>query len=298
MSSTGITREQRLGVNAINTANSAVSVGRDQRAVVQLDPEHPGFRDLEYRARRNQIAQIAFEYIPGSYVPDAPYTEAEHEAWREVWRHLGPAHEQFVCEPCLEASRRLELPRDRLPQLKEVSEKLQKLSGFRLEPAGGLVDPKVFLTTLGGGVFMATQYIRHPSTPLYTPEPDVVHELIGHATTLSCPALAEINRWIGHAAENTYSAGALERLGRIYWFTVEFGVLWEKGQAKAYGAGLLSSAGELHHLPHKELRPFNFAAIEQQSYDVTRYQPFLFCADSLDDLGRLMHDRMQRWNGR
>ncbi len=289
------TFEQRKGVNVTTTANSAISVDRDQRAIVELDPDHPGFRDAEYRARRNQIAQIAIEYTPGATVPDAPYTEAEHEAWREVWRHLGPAHERHACRPCLEASARLDLPRDRLPQLREVSAKLEELSGFRLEPAGGLVDPKVFLSTLGGGVFMATQYIRHPSTPLYTPEPDVVHELIGHATTLSCPEIADINRMIGAVAGRIDSAEELERLGRIYWFTVEFGVLREAGEPKAYGAGLLSSAGELEQLPQTELRPFDFDVIESQTYDVTQYQPFLYCADSFDDLCRLMYNRLNQW---
>lgn len=280
-----------------NTANSAISLQEGRRAIVQLDPDHPGFRDLAYRERRNQIAQIAIDYLPGTPVPDAPYTPEEHEAWREVWRNLSPAHQQFACREYHEAAAALALPTDRLPQLREVSERLQALSGFRLEPAGGLVDPKVFLSTLGDGIFLATQYIRHPSTPLYTPEPDVVHELCGHAITLASPKLAEINRWIGAAAKVTHTPEAIERLGRIYWFTVEFGVLREEGEIKAYGAGLLSSAGELQNIPNAEIRPFDIDAIMAQAYDVTKYQPILFCVEDFDAFRNTLQDTLSSWQG-
>src|SRR3712207_1467060 len=127
------------------------------------------------------------------------------------------------------------MPRDRIPQLREVSEKVGAVSGFRLEPVAGLVEPRVFLESLAGGVFLSTQYIRHHSTPLYTPEPDVVHELLGHAVTLADERLAELNRLVGEAVRRTASAGALDRLARVYWFTIEFGVLRERGRVKAYG---------------------------------------------------------------
>lgn len=290
-------QQARQGSQVTNTANSAVRRTRDQSALVELDPEHPGFRDQAYRQRRNTIAQIALDYLPGSEIPDAPYVEAEHEVWREVCRQLDPAHERWACEDFLEGKARLGLPTDRLPQLHEVSNRLQGISGFRLEPAGGLVDPKVFLSALGEGIFLATQYIRHASTPMYTPEPDVVHELIGHANSLSAPQLAEINRLVGQAALRTQTEDALTRLGRVYWFTIEFGVVQEGGQTKAYGAGLLSSAGELAHLPEVELRPFDLEAIEAQDYDVTIYQPVLFCADSFDDMLQRMRVHLTNWTG-
>ncbi|MGI8838866.1 MAG: hypothetical protein ACR2H4_19840 [Pyrinomonadaceae bacterium] len=79
--------------------------------------------------------------------------------------------------------KRLAFAPDHIPQLREVNEKLQAISGFRLEPAAGLVEPRVFLESLASGTFLCTQYIRHHSTPLYTPAPDVVHEIVGHAVT-------------------------------------------------------------------------------------------------------------------
>ncbi|HAA55614.1 MAG TPA: phenylalanine 4-monooxygenase [Myxococcales bacterium] len=278
-----------------STANSLISLDRDQRAVVELDPEHPGFRDMEYRERRNQIAQIAMEYIPGEAVPDAPYVDAEHNVWKTVWEAIDPVHEKHACQAYLDAKAALDLPKDHLPQLNEVSAKLQKLSGFRLEPAAGLVEPGVFLAALAEGTFMSTQYIRHPSAPLYTPEPDVVHEIIGHAVTLANPDFAELNRLVGQAALRCKTSEELDRLGRIYWYTIEFGVLREKGEVKAYGAGLLSSAGELEQMPEAEIRPFNLEEMEALDFDVTVYQPVLFCADSQEDIFRHIRPRILRF---
>lgn len=287
--------DSRHGIETTNLANSAIKVTRDQRAIVELDPDHPGFRDFEYRSRRNQIAQIALDYIPGSSVPDAPYIQAEHKAWANVCDHLKPAHEAYACSSFHEASKLIALSKDRLPQLREVSERLQRLSGFRLEPAGGLVDPRVFLETLGDGIFLSTQYIRHPSTPLYTPEPDIVHELIGHASTLGNPRLATINRIIGAAAQRAKTDEEIERIGRIYWFTIEFGVVKENGKPKAYGAGLLSSAGELNRLPEVELRPFDLSEMEKTDFQVTEFQPFLFCADDFNSMIEQIQSHLLTW---
>src|SRR4051812_46522468 len=209
----------------------------DRNTIVRLDPDHPGFRDPEYRARRNRIAQIALEYQPGTPIPDAPYTAQEHEVWRMIWEALNEAQREHACAEYLECVRRLDLPQDRIPQLREASAKVEAMSGFRLELVAGLVEPRVFLESLADGVFLSTQYIRHHSTTLYTPEPDVVHEVLGHAVTLASSQLAELNRLVGSAIKRTRTAEALERLSRIYWFTIEFGVLREAGAVKAYGTG-------------------------------------------------------------
>jgi phenylalanine-4-hydroxylase len=263
----------------------------ERNSIVQLDPDHPGFRDAEYRARRNQIARIALAHEPGAQVPDAPYTAEEHALWRTIRDALAPAHSRHACAEYLDAARRLDLPRERIPQLREVSEKVQAISGFRLEPVAGLVAPRVFLESLADGVFLCTQYIRHHSTPLYTPEPDVVHELLGHALTLASPRLAELNRLFGEAVRRTTSAGELERLSRVYWFTIEFGVVREDGEVKAYGTGLLSSAGELEAMSAARLRAFDLEEAARANYDPTHFQPALFCADSFDE----MHATLKRF---
>lgn len=269
--------------------------GAARNAIVQLDPDHPGFRDQEYRSRRNAIARLAANYEPGLPVPDAPYTDDEHMLWQIIRDALEPAHQQYACAEYLECVKKLELPRDRIPQLSEVSDKVQALSGFRLEPIGGLVEPRVFLESLADGVFLCTQYIRHHSTPQYTPEPDVVHEITGHGVTLASERLAELNRLVGEAVKRTRSSEALERLSRVYWFTIEFGVVREKGEIKAYGTGLLSSAGELEVMQHAELRPLDFEAASCQQYDPTKYQPLLFCADSFEAMYQALREFLMHW---
>lgn len=267
----------------------------DRNTMVRLNPDHPGFRDQDYRDRRNRIAQIALDYQAGETIPDAPYTPQEHGVWRTIWKALVPAQQAHACAEYLEAVEQLDLDSDRIPQLREVSAKVSAISGFRLEPVGGLVEPRVFLESLANGVFLCTQYIRHHSTPLYTPEPDVVHEIVGHGVTLACERLAELNRLFGKAVKRTSSAEALDRLSRIYWFTIEFGVLREEGELKAYGTGLLSSAGELEAMHKAELRELDLEAVSRHEYDPTHYQPVLFCAPSFEGMFQTLRDFLVRW---
>jgi phenylalanine-4-hydroxylase len=267
----------------------------DRNAIVQLDPDHPGFRDQDYRRRRNQIAQLALSYRPGEPIPDAPYSPDEHSVWETIWTALQPAQERHACAEYISARTRLSFASDRIPQLREVNEKVLAISGFRLEPVAGLVQPRVFLENLADGVFLCTQYIRHHSTPLYTPEPDVVHEIVGHGVTLASPRLAELNRLFGKAVQRTKSADALEKLSRLYWFTIEFGVLREDGSVKAYGTGLLSSAGELEEMHDAELRPLDMDDATSQDYDPTHFQPVLFCADSFQSLYQTLKTYLENW---
>ena len=267
----------------------------DRNAIVQLDPDHPGFRDQEYRRRRNQIAQIAMNYHPGDPIPDAPYTTEEHQVWSAIWQALKPAHRLHACAEYNAGLKKLDFAPDRIPQLREVNEKVRAISGFRLEPVAGLVQPRVFLENLADGVFLCTQYIRHHSTPLYTPEPDVVHEIVGHGVTLASERLAELNRLFGQAVKRTTSAEALEKLSRVYWFTIEFGVLREDGKVKAYGTGLLSSAGELEEMRAAELRPFDLKAASRQDYDPTHFQPVLFCAESFEAMYGTLREYLVKW---
>jgi phenylalanine-4-hydroxylase len=276
------------------TANGDTTI-EDRNALVKLDPDHPGFRDPDYRARRNAIAQIAMTYTPGSPIPTAPYTELEHGVWQTIWKALGPAHREHACAEYLECLERLDFDSDRIPQLDEVSQKVEALSGFRLEPVAGLVEPRVFLESLARGVFLSTQYIRHYSTPLYTPEPDVAHEIIGHAVTLASKRLAELNRLFGEAVTRTTDPDALDRLSRVYWFTIEFGVLRENGQIKAYGTGLLSSAGELAEMHKAELLPLDVEVAANQVYDPTHFQAILFCAESFDEMYETLREFLLRW---
>lgn len=266
------------------------------RTVVELDPDHPGFRDQSYRARRNEIAQVAASYRPGDPLPEVPYTKEEHAVWKKVREALVPVHQKFACREYLEHFDSLQLPTDYVPQLKDVSERTKELGGFSLEPVPGLVTPRLFLSVLAEGTFLATQYIRHHSVPFYTPEPDVVHEILGHSVTFSSPAFAAMNKVVGDAVRRTKTEKGVDFLANIFWFTLEFGVVMEDGEPKAFGAGLFSSAGELGQLKEAKLAPMDFDVMGRLPYDVTKYQPVLFYAESFDDLERKMHDFHENWS--
>jgi phenylalanine-4-hydroxylase len=250
--------------------------------LVHLDQEHPGFRDPAYRARRDAIARLALEYQPGSAVPDVPYSEEEHDVWRQIWETLAPLHAARTCQAIRDLESSFPLDRQRIPQLSELNRRLVKASGYRMEPVAGLVDARTFLCYLGHGAFLSTQYIRHASRPFYTPEPDVVHELVGHAATLAHPGIAELNRLFGEATD-VADEPEMQRLANLYWYTIEFGVVEEGGQPKAFGAGLLSSCGELASFSETaELRAWDPDRIATTAFDPTSYQPQLYVAPSFD----------------
>jgi len=251
---------------------------------VHLADDHPGAHDPVYRERRNQIAAAALAWRPGATVPRVDYTDEEHGIWRTVCRELAPKHEQLACRAFREAKARLELPTERVPQLDEVTAGLEPITGFRFHPAAGLVPLEEFYGSLADRVFHSTQYLRHPSGPLYTPEPDIVHEVIGHGNLLADPDIAEVKRLAGVAARRCTTPEALQYLADVFWFTIEFGVIWEAGELRCYGAGLLSSFGEIDEFRGADVRPIDFHEMATLDYDITHYQPILFACDGMGEL--------------
>lgn len=258
----------------------------------ELSQDHPGFNDPAYRARRAEIAHIAETYRPGDPIPHAPYSDAEHEVWRVVTRELAILHDRYATAETRKGKERLSLPTDHVPQLDEVNALLTPLTGFRYEPVPGLVGPQDFYARLGDGVFMSTQYIRHPSAPRYTPEPDVIHEVIGHGLKMASDEYAHLYRRFGEATKRCTSDEAIRFLSRVFWFTMEFGVHHEGGELRCYGAGLLSSFGEIEHFRGVDIWPLDIGDMGTRSYDITRYQDVLFAADSYahleDEIERLI----------
>ena len=261
-----------------------VTTSDDGSVTVHLAEDHPGFADASYRKRRNHIASLALGWEPSRPVPHADYVEEEQEVWRTVRRELAVKHERLACAEYREAMTRLALPADHIPQLDEVSALLSPLTGFEYHPAAGLVPFDQFYGSLADGVFHSTQYLRHPSLPLYTPEPDLIHEVIGHGGMLASPKLAELNRLAGRAARRLETKEGRDFFAHVFWFSVEFGVIYEAGELRCYGAGLLSSYGEIEEFRSAEIRPLDIAEMGVLDYDITKYQPILFAADGIEHL--------------
>lgn len=263
---------------------SPVTENADGTVTVELAGDHPGACDPAYRERRNHIAARAVAWKPGEPVPRIDYTEAEHEVWRIVSRELAPKHAKYACREFRGAAAALALPTDRIPQLDEVTAGLHPLTGWSYHAAAGLVPLRDFLGALGDRVFHSTQYIRHGAMPLYTPEPDLIHEVIGHGNLLASPRFAALKRAAGLAAQRVETDEALQFLADVFWFTIEFGVMREDGEVRAYGAGILSSYGEIEEFRGAELRPLDLLEMGTLEYDITKYQPVLFCADGMGEL--------------
>jgi phenylalanine-4-hydroxylase len=263
---------------------SPVTAADDGTATVHLADDHPGKADPSYQSRRNEIAGAALAWQPGEPAPRIAYTEAEQEVWRTVQRELAPKHARYACEAFREATTALALPTNRIPQLDEVTAALEELTGFRYVPAAGIVPVKEFYGSLADREFHSTQYVRHPSAPLYTPEPDLIHEVIGHGNLLADPQFAELNRLAGEAARRAHTDAGLQFVADVFWFTIEFGVVWEHGELRACGAGILSSYGEIEEFRQMEIRPLDFNEMGTIDYDITKYQPVLFAAESTSHL--------------
>jgi len=269
-----------------------------------INDDHPGFKDEEYKERRNMLAETAVSYKQGNPIPQVDYTDEEIQTWGVVFNKLQDLSKGYACKEYHRVTPMLQehcgFRHDNIPQLNDISDFLQECTGFTLRPIAGLLSARDFLNGLAFRVFFSTQYIRHHSKPLYTPEPDVCHELLGHVPLFADPDFADFSHAIGMASLGA-SDEDIERLANCYWFSVEFGLLQEEGAIKAYGAGLLSSFGEMEYAcsptrpaggteARPTLKPFDPFVACNQTFPITDYQPIYFVADSLSQAKRTMRD--------
>lgn len=251
----------------------------------ELDADHPGFTDPAYRERRAQITKAALSHKHGNKLPEVDYTKKEIETWGAVFRKMSALYKTNACYehqyifPLLEQN--CGYREDNIPQIAEVSMFLKDCTGWTIRPVMGLLSSRDFLNALAFRVFHSTQYIRHHSAPFYTPEPDICHELLGHAPLFADPDFAQFSQEVGLASLGATDED-LDKLAKIYWFTVEFGLCREGSQVKAFGAGLLSSFGELEYcLTEKPIhKPFNCEVMSTHEFPITSFQPVYFVADS------------------
>lgn len=284
--------------------------GRTMNAGTDLEADHPGFHDPVYRLRREALAEAANRYSWDQSIEPVEYTEEETSVWTAVWDHMEPLQDKYACKEYRDALQHMKThcgySRDQIPQQRQVSDYLWERTNFRMRPVAGLLSSRDFLNGLAFRVFFSTQYIRHHSKPLYTPEPDICHELLGHAPMFADRDFADFSQEIGLASlgasdEDVQKLAHVRQVSYLcirltyysftqcYWHSVEFGLCREEGVNKAYGAGLLSSYGELQHAcedteeSKPEIKPWDPAVAAKQAFPITTYQPVYFLAESLQD---------------
>ncbi|KAG2449024.1 hypothetical protein HYH02_005776 [Chlamydomonas schloesseri] len=212
-----------------------------------LAEDHPGFHDPAYKRRRAWLAEMAKTHRIGSPIPNVEYSAAEVATWDAVLEELSGLLPQHACREYLRCLPLFDFRKGKVPQLEEMNAVLRAATGWTVRPVAGLMHPRHFLAGLAFKHFHSTQYMRHPSKPSYTPEPDVVHELIGHVPLLADPDYSRLVQSIG-LASLAADDKQIWHLTKVYWYTVEFGVVREGDRIKAFGAGILSSYGELAHM--------------------------------------------------
>lgn len=257
---------------------------------------YPGAHDGDYRARVALLTEESKNAWP--YIPTYSYSKDEHETWRLVSEILMRLQDRYSCKAYLEGREKLGLPIANVPQLDEVSAKMEAETGFMLAPVGGLLDKGEFLTMLRHKVMRSTPYIRHPSYPFFTPEPDILHELRGHAAMFMHQPFVDLSIEIGNAAQAAVDSGneeMLDLIGLFYWYTVEYGLILENGELKIFGAGNNGGVQDLLRSidPQIEKKPFSIEAIRQLSIDYDAPQEIFFVAESYEQVAELALELVQ-----
>ena len=240
---------------------------------------------------------ITRAYIDQNY---AGYTEENQETWRILYDRQMAYLADHASNVYLSGARSIKLVRDWIPYLegpKSVNTFLQPLTGWQSKAVPGYLPAKAFFACLARREFPTTIVIRPKESIDYLPEPDIFHDIFGHVPLHADPVFADFLQTYGKAALTTDDPYHTERLARLFWFTVEFGLIREDGRTKLYGSGLISSPGESKHsLTSKDVdrRPFDLETVCATSFEIDHYQPILYVLESFEQLRDAMDTYARR----
>jgi len=227
-------------------------------------------------------------------VPDASgyiaYTDAEHQVWHDLITRQMPLVQKYACPEYLEALEMMKFPKDRIPQCKEVSDVLRKHTGWEVAPVPALIPFGQFFQLLADKKFPAASFIRSREEMDYLQEPDIFHEIFGHTPLLTDPRFAEFTHAYGKLG---LAASKEDRvfLARMYWFTVEFGLIQPPGKPmRIYGGGILSSIGETEYAfksDKPQRKRFSITDALRTPYRIDIMQPLYYYLEDLRELYEL-----------
>ena len=252
-------------------------------AELELEPGHPGRGDTSYVQRRKELFTLCRQHrLDRLGPPLIDYTPEETRIWRDVSPKLDELHRKHACQIYLQAKDALGISAIEIPQLRLLSSRLERETKMHLVPAEGPLPYRTFYSYIAERGFPVTQFLRHGSHPEFTPEPDMIHDCLGHVPPLMNHDYAELLTLIGKAAYTTPDPMQLLALKRFSWFSIEFGLIEEEGDTKVFGAGILSSTGEIpFSLSDKVVhRPFVTDEVIETDYDPSRMQDKLFIIPS------------------
>jgi len=262
-----------------------VMVSPPEATELELEPGHPGLGDPFYIQRRKNLFALCRRHRLEELAPPLiDYTAEETRIWRDVSPKLNELHVKHACQIYLAAKRDLAINQQQIPQLRTLSERVRLETNMHLVPAEGALPYRTFYQYIGARGFPVTQFIRHGSHPEFTPEPDMIHDCLGHVPPLMNHDYAELLTLIGRAVSATHSGEHVLALKRFSWFSIEFGLIEDAGETKVFGAGILSSTGEIPYSvlsPDVRREPFVTDTVINTDYDPSRMQDHLFIAPSL-----------------
>lgn len=215
------------------------------------------------------------------------YTEDEHRMWAELYQAQISLVNRHMVNEYIEGLTHIDLPSHRIPQCSEISEKLIKLNGWQVEPVPALISYDRFFDMLAHKRFPAASFIRSREDFAYVKEPDIFHEIFGHTPLLTHPQVAAFSQFIGELGSNV-TADNHAWLARLYWFTIEFGLIKSNNNTVVpMGSGLASSPTELIYAASSETperKPFDVMDVLTTPYRIDITQPIYYVLDSFDQL--------------
>lgn len=214
------------------------------------------------------------------------YSEDDHEVWQTLYAKRMEQLESTASNVFLNGADLIGLSPSEIPDLEEVNRRLNARTGWNAVPVSGFLPAREFFASLSRRRFPTTVTIRSKEEIDYVPEPDIFHDVFGHVPLHSDPAFADFLQRFGKAASLAGSDRDVEMMARLFWFTVEFGLIQEGGRPKIYGSGLISSAGDAANALGSscDRRPFSVEAVVAQPFRIDQLQDVLFVAESFEQL--------------